>query len=57
MVERSSDNVRIAQLEQNIKFLQDQHQVMLNDLHNEIETLRSKNRGDVFLYNCSLYAN
>ncbi|KAL3273743.1 hypothetical protein HHI36_015171 [Cryptolaemus montrouzieri] len=42
--ERTAENVRIAQLEQNIKFLQDQHQIMLNDLHNEIEVLRSKNR-------------
>ncbi|XP_044759351.1 hrp65 protein-like isoform X2 [Coccinella septempunctata] len=44
-IERSSnENVRIAQLEQNIKFLQDQHQVMLSDLQNEIESLRNKNR-------------
>ncbi|KAK9888330.1 hypothetical protein WA026_000586 [Henosepilachna vigintioctopunctata] len=42
--ERSLENVRIAQLEQNIKFLQDQHQIMLNDLHNEIEVLRNKNK-------------
>ncbi|XP_045477440.1 uncharacterized protein LOC123682723 isoform X2 [Harmonia axyridis] len=43
-IERSTENVRIAQLEQNIKFLQDQHQGMLLDLQDEIEALRIKNR-------------
>lgn len=42
--DKSPDKVRIAQLEHNIKFLQEQHAIMLNDLHNEIETLRNKNR-------------
>lgn len=37
--------IRVAQLEQNIRFLQEQHQSMLSCLHNEIETLRQRNRG------------
>lgn len=37
--------LRVAQLEQNIRFLQEQHQLMLNGLHNEVETLRQRNRG------------
>lgn len=39
------ENARIAQLEQNIKFLQEQHELMLNGLHREIETLKYRNRG------------
>lgn len=35
---------RAAQLEQNIKFLQDQHQTTLAALHQEVEILRQKNR-------------
>ncbi|KAJ8983940.1 hypothetical protein NQ317_008642 [Molorchus minor] len=38
------DNARVAQLEQNIKFLQEQHQLMLTGLHNEIENVKSRNR-------------
>ena len=37
--------LRITQLEQNIRFLQEQHQAMLSSLHQEIESLRSRNRG------------
>lgn len=37
--------VRANQLEQNIRFLQEQHQIMLSGLHSEIETLRQRNRG------------
>lgn len=36
---------RAAQLEQNVKFLQEQHQMMLAGLHNEIDSLRHRNRG------------
>lgn len=36
---------RVAQLEQNMKFLQEQHQATLIALHQEVETLRQKNRG------------
>ncbi|KAK6637217.1 hypothetical protein RUM44_007631 [Polyplax serrata] len=36
--------IRANQLEQNIRFLQEQHQVMLSGLHREIEMLRQKNR-------------
>ncbi|KAL0272271.1 UNVERIFIED_CONTAM: hypothetical protein PYX00_005312 [Menopon gallinae] len=36
--------VRVNQLEQNIRFLQEQHQIMLNGLHSEIEILRQRNR-------------
>lgn len=37
--------LRVAQLEQNIRFLQEQHQQMLSGLHQEIDSLRQKNRG------------
>lgn len=37
---------RTAQLEQNMKFLQDQHQATLIALHQEVELLRQRNRGD-----------
>jgi len=41
----SSDPVmRVSQLEQNIRFLQDQHQILLSSLHKEIESLRQRNR-------------
>nr|CAD7444210.1 unnamed protein product [Timema bartmani] len=36
--------LRVAQLEQNIRFLQEQHQVMLASLHQEVELLRQRNR-------------
>ncbi|XP_014252414.1 keratin, type II cytoskeletal 1-like isoform X2 [Cimex lectularius] len=36
--------MRINQLEQNINFLQEQHQLMLASLHQEIEALRLRNR-------------
>ncbi|XP_026666481.1 basic-leucine zipper transcription factor A-like isoform X2 [Ceratina calcarata] len=35
---------RVAQLEQNMKFLQEQHQATLVALHQEVESLRQKNR-------------
>lgn len=35
---------RTAQLEQNMKFLQEQHQATLVALHQEVETLRQRNR-------------
>lgn len=37
--------LRITQLEQNIRFLQDQHKLMLTSLHQEVEQLRQRNRG------------
>lgn len=41
----SSDPLlRVTQLEQNIRFLHEQHQLMLSGLHQEIETLRRRNR-------------
>ncbi|GFG32099.1 hypothetical protein Cfor_06869 [Coptotermes formosanus] len=36
--------LRITQLEQNIRFLQDQHKLMLTSLHQEVEQLRQRNR-------------
>lgn len=42
---KGPEQIRIAQLEQNIKFLQEQHQLMLTGLHNEIEVLKNRNRG------------
>lgn len=46
----SSDPLlRITQLEQNLRFLQEQHQSMLTSLHQEIESLRIRNRGTYFL--------
>ncbi|XP_022916304.2 coiled-coil domain-containing protein 74A-like isoform X1 [Onthophagus taurus] len=41
---KSQDSSRVAQLEQNIKFLQEQHQLMLNGLHHEVDSLRHRNR-------------
>lgn len=38
---------RTAQLEQNMKFLQDQHQATLIALHQEVELLRQRNRGNI----------
>ncbi|VEN36237.1 unnamed protein product [Callosobruchus maculatus] len=43
-ITRNCDSSRVAQLEQNIKFLQEQHALMLNGLHNEIESLKIRNR-------------
>lgn len=37
--------LRVSQLEQNIRFLQEQHQQMLTGLHEEIDSLRQRNRG------------
>lgn len=37
-------SLRVTQLEQNIKFLKDQHHLMLTSLHHEVETLRQRNR-------------
>lgn len=42
---RGSEAARVAQLEQNIRFLQEQHQLMLTGLHKEIDNLRHRNRG------------
>ncbi|XP_067008497.1 caprin homolog isoform X2 [Anabrus simplex] len=45
MVTPTSDPLlRIAQLEQNIRFLQEQHQIMLASLHQEVDQLRQRNR-------------
>ena len=41
--------LRITQLEQNIKFLKEQHHLMLTSLHHEVETLRQRNRGRVIV--------
>lgn len=48
--ETHSDSSRVAQLEQNVKFLQEQHQMMLAGLHNEIDSLRHRNRGNFYTY-------
>jgi len=42
---------RVMQLEQNMKFLQEQHQTTLVALHQEIESLRQRNRGDKNFFN------
>jgi hypothetical protein len=36
--------LRITQLEQNIRFLQDQHKLMLSSFHQEVERLKQRNR-------------
>ncbi|KAF5289766.1 hypothetical protein FQA39_LY03683 [Lamprigera yunnana] len=41
---RGNDSARTAQLEQNIRFLQEQHTQMLAGLHKEVDSLRHKNR-------------
>ncbi|KRT83504.1 hypothetical protein AMK59_4541 [Oryctes borbonicus] len=43
-IQKPSESSRVAQLEQNIRFLQEQHQSMLNGLHHEIDSLRHRNR-------------
>ncbi|XP_014288990.1 uncharacterized protein [Halyomorpha halys] len=40
----SDPHLRITQLEQNLRFLQEQHHSMLSSLHQEIESLRIRNR-------------
>lgn len=47
----SSDEIKINQswIEQNIKFLQEEHRVNLTALHREIETLRRENRGQFLI--------
>lgn len=40
----SEPELRVTQLEQNIKFLKEQHHLMLTSLHHEVETLRQRNR-------------
>ncbi|XP_017777605.1 PREDICTED: hrp65 protein-like isoform X1 [Nicrophorus vespilloides] len=42
--QKATDAPRVAQLEQNIRYLQEQHQLMLNGLHHEIDVLRHRNR-------------
>ncbi|KAK3912317.1 Coiled-coil domain-containing protein 74B [Frankliniella fusca] len=41
---RYDPSLHITQLEQNIKFLKEQHHLMLTSLHQEVETLRQRNR-------------
>lgn len=36
---------RVAHLEHSVRFLQEQHRLMLSGLHTEIEALRERNRG------------
>jgi hypothetical protein len=36
---------RVAHLEHSVRFLQEQHRLMLSGLHAEIEALRERNRG------------
>lgn len=43
--DQSSKTPEQVRLEQNIRFLQDQHQLMLAGLHGEIEKLKARNRG------------
>lgn len=39
---------RVAQLEQNIRFLQEQHALLLTGLHREIDAQRQMNRGNLY---------
>ncbi|XP_076270044.1 uncharacterized protein LOC143202395 isoform X4 [Rhynchophorus ferrugineus] len=41
---KANDQGRVSQLEQNIRFLQEQHQLMLTGLHGEIEKLKTRNK-------------
>ncbi|KAK4874837.1 hypothetical protein RN001_014197 [Aquatica leii] len=41
---RGNDAARVSQLEQNIRFLQEQHTQMLAGLHKEVDNLRHRNR-------------
>lgn len=45
--DQSSRTPEQVRLEQNIRFLQDQHQLMLAGLHGEIEKLKARNRGKI----------
>lgn len=46
----SDPALRVTQLDQNIKFLKEQHHLMLTSLHHEVETLRQRNRGTALLF-------
>lgn len=52
---KAPEQARISQLEQNIKFLQEQHQLMLAGLHNEVEILKNRNRGNFLTRNCVFF--
>jgi hypothetical protein len=41
----SKVDTRIELLERNIRYIQQQHKITLNDLHNEINRLQQENRG------------
>ncbi|KAF2879451.1 hypothetical protein ILUMI_26731 [Ignelater luminosus] len=43
-IPKGNESARVAQLEQNIRFLQEQHSQMLAGLHKEIDNLRHRNR-------------
>lgn len=43
--EGSSDQQRIQYLEQSIRFLHNQHQQLVANLHDEVDQLKRKNRG------------
>lgn len=45
---REDSAFRIRQLERNIEFIKGEHQLMLKDLHLEIQVLKRKNRGRDF---------
>ena len=44
-VQQTPSGDRTAQLEQNMKYIQEEHQATLIALHREVEVLRQKNRG------------
>lgn len=49
---------RAAQLEHNIRYLREQHHLMLSSLHKEVEALRQRNRGNIeFFVNSSKEEN
>lgn len=45
---------RVQYLEKSIVFLRNQHKDMLGNLHEEVESLKMKNKGKCFLYACTL---
>lgn len=49
-IPKGNESSRVAQLEQNIRFLQEQHSQMLAGLHKEIDNLRHRNRGNYLYY-------
>ena len=45
-IDQTDPNSRIALLEQNLRSMQEQHQIIVGDLHKEIDRLQEENKGN-----------